>query len=564
MKKFILYILIVFYPLVSPANTSTWSKGTESSARIISSGNYIGIEIELNSGWKIETSMHQLNKHIDFSFTKKNNLKEHNLFVPKDFHYEGQHYYYKNRVLFPIEITPDDPNRDVEFEVKITYPICKKTCFIEHHTINYQLNLNEIDKASKEIINYSLQQKDTPADSSLIIYLFAILGGLILNLMPCVLPVLGIKLSFLSNHHQYSKQKLVMNLLATAFGIIVTYEILALLVIFFKYIGQDFGYSFYFQNPNFIVLLTIILMIAASSILDQIEIKVPSKFADSFSKFESKFKSGLILSFLTGCFTAIMATPCSAPFVTTAVGFALAGSYFDIIVIFFLMGVGLSTPYLLFAIIPGFIKLIPKTGKWMLVMKKIFAALVYLSVFWFVYILANQLSYIAALVFFLILILIKFFLELKSNLYLKVLMLIILLSSAFVLTGIANKEHQQKQVRINEIWHKFDMKEIQKQVSLGKVVIVDVTAAWCATCQFNKIAVLDSDYMTQKLSTKDIYAMRGDVTNKFPEDLKMLMKDSGHFAVPFNIVYGPQAPLGIVLSSILSIAEINEAIENSK
>jgi len=228
------------------------------------------------------------------------------------------------------------------------------------------------------------------------------------------------------------------------------------------------------------------------------EIPLPRFLADRLSWTQGH--GNLFKDFFSGAFATILATPCTAPFLGTAVGFALAGSALDVFAIFTALGVGLALPFLVIAIFPKTATMLPKPGKWMNNVKKFMAILLLATAGWLGFVLSNQLSH-----------------------------------QAMVLS-----EGQ-----------KFEESKIQDYVAQGKIVFVDVTADWCLTCQVNKRTVLDRPDMKAILEKPPIIFMIADWT-KQDESIAMYLKKYDRFGIPFNIVYGPKAPIGIPLPELLS------------
>jgi len=539
-------------PFFAQSKIGQWQAGKKSQIRIIASHYTVMIEVELSSGYRIsDYSNFKLDffKHTNFQSLATQKLK----FLTKA---AG-----KNTLAF-IPIRVIDAKQNVEFEAKISLPVCKKDCILEEFIISFDFppNLNDI-QALELIKSYELDDDQSDSYNIVYIMLLSIIGGFILNFMPCVLPVLGIKLAILTKNSKHSKN---VNLVATILGIIFSYLIIALMIIILKEFGIYHGFGFYFQNTNFVIFITIILILAASTILERIYIPTPKVINDLSAKSTTKLNSAIALSFLTGCFTTLMATPCTAPFISTAVAFALQGSNLDIILVFCMMGTGLSLPYILVLIAPKTINFLPKSGAWMSIFKKSMAALTYCAVFWFTYIVSNQLCNLSAIVLILLLLLLKFSIEVNLRKALKLILTLLVLFALFTLPNLANIEEFRKEKELSTIWHEFQQDEIQKQLDKGNIVVVDVTASWCGTCQLNKLMVLDSDYFIKITASENIYAMRLDITNSFPLEVKNFMKSKGHYAIPFTIVIGSAAPQGIVLSSILTISEFKNTLKQVK
>ena len=213
----------------------------------------------------------------------------------------------------------------------------------------------------------------------IVVIFIAFLGGLILNGMPCVLPVLSIKLlSILQSSRKPSVIR--RSFLITSVGIICSFILLALIFILLRYFGYSIGWGIQFQQPIFLMIIGLILVIFSLNLIGLFEISIPN-FTNS--KFVSKLeKSFYFKDFFNGFFATLMATPCSAPFVGTALTFAFTQSYLSMFLIFFFMGGGMASPYIAISIFPQIVQLIPKPGKWMVYLKYFLSFLIILTLIW--------------------------------------------------------------------------------------------------------------------------------------------------------------------------------------
>ena len=227
-----------------------------------------------------------------------------------------------------------------------------------------------------------------------IAFLCALVGGFILNLMPCVLPVLSLKLIGVVKHggqkSAQHRRAVRFSFLASAAGILFSFLALAGLTIALKALGMTVGWGVQFQQPVFLTALILILTLFAANMWDLVEIALPRAIADFASGAEHKHK--LTGDFLTGAFATLLATPCTAPFLGTAVGFALASGPREILLIFLTLGFGMVLPYLAVAAFPAIAALLPRPGAWMLKLRVLLGVILALTVLWLLWVVAAQVT----------------------------------------------------------------------------------------------------------------------------------------------------------------------------
>nr|MDP9127320.1 copper resistance protein [Pseudomonadota bacterium] len=217
--------------------------------------------------------------------------------------------------------------------------------------------------------------------------LFAIIGGFIMNLMPCVLPVLSMKILSVVSHGGRDTGLVRQSFLMTATGIVFSYMALAAMVITLKRLGLAFGWGVQFQQPLFLLFLTLLLTFFAANMWGLFEIQLPRFLADSL---DSSYHPKLAGDFATGAFATLLATPCSAPFLGTAVGFALASGPLQILTIFLALGMGMSLPYIAIATWPRVATTLPKPGLWMVRLRQLLGGALALTALWMLWVLAAQ------------------------------------------------------------------------------------------------------------------------------------------------------------------------------
>jgi len=402
--------------------------------------------------------------------------------------------------------------------------------------------------------------------SALLPVLFlALLGGLILNLMPCVLPVLSIKLLSVASHGGGEKRHVRRGFVAASLGILSMFLALAAALIGLKTAGETIGWGIQFQQPAFLAFMIVILTLFAANMWGVFEFTLPRFAADAgYSAGEHK---GVLGHFLTGAFAAMLATPCSAPFLGTAVGFALSRGAVEILAVFGALGIGLAGPYLLVAAFPGLATSLPRPGAWMIKLKWVLGFALAGTAIWLAYVMSaitgpETVAVVVALAILAAVIPATKRLE-SSRLGRMAMPLSLFLGVAAVLAPVvrdAGPAVQEASVDIG--WAPFDTATIARHVAAGKGDFVDVTADWCITCQFNKKRVLQAGEVSELLGAEGMVAMRADWTRPDPA-IADFLASFGRYGIPFNVVYGPGAEQGIPLPELLSESDVLGAVETA-
>jgi suppressor for copper-sensitivity B len=348
----------------------------------------------------------------------------------------------------------------------------------------------------------------------------ALLGGIILNVMPCVLPVLALKLTSVLGHGGGDDRQVRLSFLATAAGIATAFLVLAAALSGLKLAGHAVGWGIQFQQPVFLAVLAAICLAFAANLWGWFEVPLPALAGDlALSADRRAARHKILGAFMTGIFATVLATPCSAPFVGTAIGFALSRGTGEIFSIFLAMAAGLALPYLLVAAMPGFATRLPRPGRWMLWLKKILGLSMAATALWLVWVLAGQ-------------------------------------------AGLWREMPGQPAGQEAVAWKSFDEASIPALVASGKTVFIDVTADWCLTCKANKTLVIDREPVSASLNGQDTVAMVADWTKPDPAISNYLAK-FGRYGIPLNVVYGPKAPEGITLPELLSAGAVLAALKQA-
>jgi suppressor for copper-sensitivity B len=432
---------------------------------------------------------------------------------------------------------------------------------------NYQITIPKSINGKVELPESDGSVQKQLDNNIVIMVIYAFIGGFILNIMPCVLPVLSLKLMSIIKHRDSHPMKVRLSLLASASGIIFSFLVIAGVTVFLKIAGQSVGWGIQFQEPKFIIFLMLIILLFALNLLGKFEINLPVWLSGVVHETEQKHHHGIAGSFMVGAFAALLATPCTAPFLGVAIGFALAQNTAAILTVFFAMGLGMAQPYIVLAIFPSLIKYLPKSGAWMGVVKKVFGALLLLTVFLLLYVLLGQIGKLATIVTFMLCLLVKFFIEMdpssKGKKSIKYILLTSVVVLCFYIPTVMQDRYKAHNGQINDIWQEFEGDKIANYINQGKVVVVDVTADWCFTCKVNKFLVLERGAVLERLMQDDIIALVADMTNE-NEVANKYLQSFRRSGIPFNVVYGRSKPDGIILSTLLTEEEVLQAISDAK
>ncbi|HEY3916958.1 MAG TPA: protein-disulfide reductase DsbD domain-containing protein, partial [Stellaceae bacterium] len=384
----------------------------------------------------------------------------------------------------------------------------------------------------------------------------ALLGGLILNLMPCVLPVLSLKLlAALPRPTQIERRQSLgavrRSFLGTALGIVLSFLALAAATAALKATGAAVGWGVQFQDPLFLIFLAVILVLFACNLWGVFEMPLPRGAA-------ALVERGPLGSVATGAFATLLATPCSAPFLGTALGFALAAGPAEIVAIFLALGIGMALPYLLVAAIPALARALPRPGRWMIQLRHLLGLLLAGTTVWLLAILSGELGPRPALAVALLLGFGALTLAVLREPVTRGALAGIALLAAFFVPTLAPPP-STAMVATTGPWQAFDPAAIGGLVRDGHIVVVDVTADWCLTCKVNERLVLDASPVKEALARPGIVAMRADWTRPDPAIAAYLGRFD-RYGIPFNAIYGPAAPGGLPLPELLTASAVTGAL----
>lgn len=436
------------------------------------------------------------------------------------------------------------------------------------------------------VLNTKFTTTENLADTSIFtILLSAFVGGLILNVMPCVLPVIAIKvMSFFEQAEEKPARVKILGL-TFSLGIISTFMLLALVVAIVKGLGQNVGWGFLFQYPLFVLGMCAVVVLFSLSLFGLFYVNL-SFGQDKLNKLSEG--EGLVGTFFKGVLATMLSTPCTAPFLGTALGFAFSQSDLMVALIFFVAGLGMASPYLLLTINPGWLKFLPKPGAWMDKFKQSLGFILLATVAWLEFVLANQVGALAMmwLNFWLVGLafcawIVASFTDLTSEQAKKTKVWGITLATfaAFTyvcifaqpevmmaLAGTApvhsavSPESGQDGIK----WQPFTVDALNKELSQGKTVFLDFTANWCLTCKVNETTVIDSKEVREKLKALNAVTMKADWTRQDPDITKLLSK-FGRSGVPLYVIFpAGKADQPIVLPEVITVGIVMEKLNSVK
>ncbi|MEN9636078.1 MAG: hypothetical protein RL077_4482 [Verrucomicrobiota bacterium] len=409
-----------------------------------------------------------------------------------------------------------------------------------------------------------------PAPASLIGTLFlALIGGLILNLMPCVFPVLGIKILGFVNQAGSDKKKIVAHGLVFTAGVLLSFWTLAGVLAVLRASGDQLGWGFQLQSPVFVYGLAVLMLVFGMNMSGVFEFGLGATAVGG----ELQTKSGYAGSFFTGILATVVATPCSAPFLAPALGAALAVSTVESFAIFTAIAVGLSAPYLLLSIFPAAVKVLPRPGAWMETFKQFMAFPLYATVVYLVWVLGGQVSEegLQNTLFSLVTIALGVWIYGRWNApgasagraRFGVAGLVVVSAVGLWLgwpqpLGAKSTNASAPEV----VWDAWSPEAVAKLRAEGRIVYVDFTARWCATCQANKKIVFHSDNVLKYFAEKKIVTLRADWTNKDPRITNELAAYQ-RSAVPFNVIWMPGKTDPIILPELLTPGVVLDALKST-
>jgi thiol:disulfide interchange protein/DsbC/DsbD-like thiol-disulfide interchange protein len=401
----------------------------------------------------------------------------------------------------------------------------------------------------------------------------AFAGGVLLNLMPCVLPVLSIKVFGLVEHARSAPREVRLEGAAYGAGVLVSFAVIGAALIGFRAAGAEIGWGFQLQSPVFVAAMMYVLFAVGLNLSGVFSFG--ERMAGVVGEFGSRERySG---SFLTGALATMIATPCTAPFMAAAVGYAITQPWYRSLAIFEAVGLGLAFPYLTIAFSPGLRRFLPKPGIWMLRLKQFLAFPVYGTAVWLSFVLAQEAGELAATAALAGLVLIAFAAWLYEAVRLSerrgrrwgVGLCALFCIGALTLLYLTDTERRSRTAETPEAvglgWGPFSIARIDELQAQGKPVFVDFTADWCITCKLNERVALADHAVLKAFADNGVAALRADWTRQDVGITRML-EENGRAGVPLYLFYPRPGPDGrrrqaTILPQILTAETILHEIQ---
>ncbi len=424
----------------------------------------------------------------------------------------------------------------------------------------------------------SAEPKNSPQNPNelglAIALLFAFIGGLILNLMPCVFPVLGIKVMTFVQHAHGEQKRLKQQGLAFLGGVVVSFWVLAALLAALRAAGELIGWGFQLQSPVFVTLLAVLFLLMALNLSGVFEFGMRLQSAAGSLQTESN-RGNAMDAFLSGVLATIIATPCTAPFMGAALGYTLSQPAFISFLVFTAVALGMATPVLALSMFPGWLRYLPKPGVWMDTFKQFMAFPLFATVAWLSWVLGSQQGNdgVGMLLFGMVIIAFGAWLYGRWQLEHPVRALIAAVSLLLVGAAIAwpnaaplAATRDSGMTNSADSWVPFSKEKVAELRAQGRAVFIDFTATWCITCQVNKRIALNQQEVLRRFEELQIVRMRADWTVKDPAITEALAS-FGRNGVPLYVFYPVGAKAQIlpeVLTPSIVLSVINSQSVGSK
>lgn len=405
-----------------------------------------------------------------------------------------------------------------------------------------------------------------PEDKNLWNYLLlAFLGGLLLNVMPCVLPVITLKLYGMIQHQNESHARIFRHNLFYTLGVLFTFSLLAGSILLFKNAGETVGWGFQLQSPHFVAIMILVLFIFSLNLFGLFEFGTPG----GRSLGGVQLKESMLGDFLGGVLATILATPCSAPFLGTALAFAFSGGNSMIFLVLGFVGLGLAFPFIITGIFPKTIAFLPKPGAWMDHLKKFLGLTLILTLIWLLDVYGAlvdtsipvlKLNTILALFFFAFLVRAKITKRRLANVMafaVPILLFAQLMASSLSSSMKSDGDLMAVKQESGLPWQAWSVTKMEQLRSSKKKTFIDFTAKWCFTCKVNEKLVLDSQDFKEFVAAEGITLLLADWTKR-DEVIGNWLQSQGLVGVPAYFVINEKGEL-IKLGETISVSEIKQA-----
>jgi thiol:disulfide interchange protein len=386
----------------------------------------------------------------------------------------------------------------------------------------------------------------------------ALLGGLILNLMPCVFPVLAIKVVGFTRHADDVRAHRLSGIAYTA-GVVASFVALGALMVGLRAAGEQLGWGFQLQSPAVVAALAVLFTVIGLNLAGLFEFG--SFLPSSVASLEARHPAAN--AFLSGVLAVAVASPCTAPFMGASLGFAVGLPAAQALLVFAAIGIGMALPYLAASFVPAVARLLPRPGAWMDVFRKLMAFPMFATVAWLVWVLGQQSGIdgagaLLALLVALSMVIWALTLSGRSRLIIATISIAVFALLAGAVGSNVTKLVDPPAAAANSLWQPWEPGRVEQVLAGGQPVFVDFTAAWCVTCQYNKKTTLADGAVLADLKAKNVALLRADWTRRDPA-ITAALSQLGRNGVPVYVFY-KKGSAPVVLSEVLGVEEVRSVI----
>ncbi len=515
---------------------------------------------ELRLFWEIEDAYYLYRHGFQVELSANGESLGSELIIPKglekDDEYFGRVEVYYNYADLSLKGIPEN----TKLSLTVTSQGCADAglCYPPHSEYfqldGQQLSVTKVEKTDIQTSNQPTTEASNSGGSLLYMLLLAMIGGAILNLMPCVFPVLSLKVLAFANDKNHSQAT---HGAVYAAGVVISFVAVAAVLVSLQAAGEAIGWGFHLQSPWFVAALAYLFFVMGLSLSGFIELggslmNVGSNLAQ---------KSGYGGSFFTGVLATVVASPCTAPFMGTALGYAVTQPTHIALLVFAALGVGMALPVLILSCSPKLLNKIPKPGAWMETLKQLLAFPLYATAVWLSWVVGKQAGVNGMALLLMGCVLITLALWLWSD---KLWQRVVSASCAALAIAILTSPLMKPASSVaqnNGEWQVYSPQTLADLRSQGTPVFLNITADWCITCLANEEVTLSTDEVEQAMKAAGVVYMKGDWTNRDPI-ITALLKDYGRTGIPLYVAYppDPQKP-GTVLPQILTNAIVIDALQ---
>lgn len=479
------------------------------------------IKFTMKNGWHIFSQQPGdigLPTTVDWKIPLSFELSEQSWSLDEKFVNEDivQYGYSKTAYYKAVIIPSGDVFNKVRLEAEINWLACKDECIPEKTTFYLDMPVTGNDLRPTQQWDKVIQKAQhsfVPRIMEMevnvwLAILMAFIGGIILNFMPCIFPILTLKAISLAES-PYNKKKSRIEAAFYTAGVVISFIVIATILVLLRKQGEDIGWGFQLQSPTFISVMIVIFFLIFLMLLDVVNI--PNPLINKVGRVS--FKKHMWNSFFTGFFAVLIASPCTAPFMGIAIGYTLAAPLYVYYPVFISLSLGYALPFAMAGLFPKAIhKVLPRPGKWMDILKKIFAIPVLLTCIWLIWVLYNQLD--------------------------------------------AHYEKSTSQLN----WRNYNPIQIAELVDKKEPVFVDFTAKWCITCLVNKKVALQSEKFAKLVKTRKINLFRADWTNH-DDNIAAALERYGRNSIPLYIYYNGKDKKYEILPQLLTPGILEDHLE---